>query len=124
MLLSFAHPQHNFPSMAFDQAFVDFILDQLQPAGPVSARKMFGEYGLYWDDLLVALICDNKLFVKPTAAGRAYLGTASVEASPYPGAKPSLLIEEGLDDRAWLQQLVRLTVAELPPPKLIKKKVK
>jgi TfoX/Sxy family transcriptional regulator of competence genes len=36
--------------MASDQAFVDFMFDQLQPAGPVSARKMFGEYGLYWDD--------------------------------------------------------------------------
>ncbi|MBT9395348.1 TfoX/Sxy family protein [Hymenobacter sp. NST-14] len=110
--------------MASDQAFVDFILDQLQPTGPVSARKMFGEYGLYWDDKLFALVCDNKLFVKPTAAGRAYLAPALVEAPPYPGAKPSLLIEEGLDDRAWLQQLVRLTVAALPPPKLKKNKVK
>lgn len=110
--------------MASDQAFIDFILDQLQPTGPVSARKMFGEYGLYWDDKLFALVCDNKLFVKPTAAGRAYLAPVSVEAPPYPGAKPSLLIEEGLDDRAWLQQLVRLTVAELPPPKVKKSKVK
>lgn len=110
--------------MASDQAFVDFVLDQLQPAGPVSARKMFGEYGLYWDDKIFALVCDNKLFVKPTAAGRAYLATALVEAPPYLGAKPSLLIEEGLDDRAWLQQLVRLTVAELPPPKPKKQKAK
>lgn len=124
MLLSFAHPQHTFPCMASDQAFADFLLDQLQPAGPVSARKMFGEYALYWDDLLFALVCDNKLFVKATSAGRAYLASASVEAPPYPGAKPSLLIEEGLDDRPWLQQLVRLTVAELPQRKLKKKQVK
>jgi len=110
--------------MASDHLFVDFILDQLQPAGPVSARKMFGEYGLYWGDKIFALVCDNKLFVKPTAAGRAYLQAALVEAPPYPGARPSFLIEEGLDDRAWLQQLVRLTAAELPPPKPKKPKAK
>jgi hypothetical protein len=40
-----------------------------------------------------------------------------VEASPYPGAKPSLLIEEGLEDRDWLKELVSLTVKELPQPK-------
>jgi TfoX/Sxy family transcriptional regulator of competence genes len=111
--------------MASDQPFVDFILDQLaDPAGPVTAKKMFGEYGLYWGDKLFALVCDNKLFVKPTVAGRAYLQPALVEVLPYPGAKPSFLIEEGLEDREWLQKLVHLTVAELLPPKPKKPKMK
>jgi len=110
--------------MPSDHPFVDFILDQLTPAGPVSAKKMFGEYGLYWDDKIFALVCDNRLYVKPTAAGRAYLQAALTEGPPFPGAKPYFLIEEGLDDRAWLQQLVRLSVAELPAPKPKKPKGK
>lgn len=102
--------------MASDPQFVAFVVEQLGTVGPISHKKMFGEYGLYFDDTLFALICANKLYLKPTSPGRASLQEV-VEAAPYPGAKPSFLIEEGLEDRDWLQALVRLTVTELPPPK-------
>ncbi len=32
--------------MASDQGFVDFILDQIENAGEITAKKMFGEYGI------------------------------------------------------------------------------
>lgn len=102
--------------MASDQHFVDFILDQVNSSGRVTYKKMFGEYGLYFDIKLFALVCDNKLFIKPTAAGRAFIGNV-VEAPPYPGAKPSFLIEDKLEDSDWLNELIRLTVEELPEPK-------
>jgi hypothetical protein len=41
--------------MASRQTTVDFILDQIEGAGTVSAKKMFGEYGIYCDDKMVAL---------------------------------------------------------------------
>ena len=44
---------------------------------------MFGEYALYIDEKVVALICDNQVFVKPTAAGLEVLGEV-IEAPPYP----------------------------------------
>ena len=44
----------------------------------------------------------------------------AIKASPYPGAKPSFLIEEKLDDRQWLRKLIEITVNELPEPKLKK----
>ena len=31
--------------MASDQAFVDFVVDQIKGAGHITFRKMFGEYG-------------------------------------------------------------------------------
>jgi TfoX/Sxy family transcriptional regulator of competence genes len=77
---------------------------------------MFGEYAIYCDGKVVALVCDNQLFVKPTAAGRALLG-AVTEASPYEGAKPHFLVAEQLDDPSLMSQLVRITAAELPAPK-------
>lgn len=107
--------------MASDQTFVDFIVDQIENAGEISAKKMFGEYALYSGEKLFALICDDKLFIKPTQAGRAFIGDV-VEAPPYPGAKPSFLIEEKVEDRGWLSELVRISVAELPAPKPKKKK--
>ncbi|MES2652738.1 MAG: TfoX/Sxy family protein [Bacteroidota bacterium] len=107
--------------MASNQQFVDFIVEQIDSFEQISYKKMFGEYGLYFGDKIFALICDNKLFIKPTLAGRAYIKDI-VEAPPYPGAKPSFLIEDKLEDRDWLKELVRITVQELPEPKPKKKK--
>jgi TfoX/Sxy family transcriptional regulator of competence genes len=101
--------------MASDLEFVEFVVDQMRDAGRIRYRKMFGEYAVYCDDKLVALVCDDQLFIKPTKAGRAFI-EEPVEAPPYPGAKPSLLID-GLDDREWLSELVKLTAHELPAPK-------
>ena len=82
---------------------------------------MFGGGTLYSKAKVVALICDDQLFVKPTEAGRSFIGDV-VEAPPYPGAKLSFLIQDEIDDGDWLTQLIRLTEAELPKPKPKKKK--
>ena len=107
--------------MASDQNFVEFVLDQIKNAGVITAKKMFGEYGIYSDEKLFGLICDNKLFVKPTNSGREFIGNV-LEAPPYEGAKPSFLIEEKIEDSQWLSELVRLSVKELPLPKPKRKK--
>ena len=102
--------------MASRQSTIDYILEQISSAGAVSARKMFGEYGIYCDGKIVALVCDDQLFVKPTAAGRGFVGTCD-DVSPYPGAKPHILISgEKWDDREWLSLRVQLSASELPMP--------
>jgi TfoX/Sxy family transcriptional regulator of competence genes len=78
---------------------------------------------LYNDRKVVALVCDNQLFVKPTDAGRAFIGDV-VEAPAYPGAKPSFLVNDMIDDREWLSELIRITTKELPMPKPKKRKQK
>lgn len=98
--------------MASDASFAEFVADQLGDAGHITTRKMFGEYAVYCNDLVVALICDNQLFVKPTEAGRAYAGELPT-APPYPGAKLYLLIENQVEDRAWMAGLIRATVQGL-----------
>jgi TfoX/Sxy family transcriptional regulator of competence genes len=106
--------------MSSNQDFVDFVIGQLQSAGDITFKKMFGEYALYSGNKVFALICENKLFIKPTNAGKNYIQNV-IEAAPYPGAKPSFLIEERIEDHEWLSTLVKLTVSELPEPKLKKK---
>ena len=59
--------------MASDINFVEYVVGQLEHLGEVSARKMFGEYAIYHKEKLVALVCDNQMFVKPTQAGRRLL---------------------------------------------------
>ena len=109
--------------MATDKAFVDIVLDQIENAGEVTAKKMFGEYGVFSNGKIFALICDNKLFIKPTESGRAFIQDV-VEAPPYKGAKPSFLIEDKIEDREWLSELIRISLKELPEPKPKKKKIR
>ncbi len=103
-------------------SFVQFVMDQLQNAGAVSCRAMFGGNAVYCDAKVVALICDDQLFVKPTTNGRKMIG-APQEAPPYPGAKPYFLIEDKIEDSEWLCELIRVTAKELPVPKPKKRKV-
>lgn len=104
-------------SMATRDDVIEQLVKQLHGVGCIRSRKMFGEFALYLDNKVVALVCDDQLYVKPTAAGRAYLVTVE-EASPYPGSKPYFWIDEGKwDDAPWLCQLFRLTADALPTPK-------
>jgi DNA transformation protein len=110
--------------MATEQNTIDFLLDQLSKLGGVSTKKMFGEYCLYLSGKPVGLVCDDQLFLKPTKVG-AKLIAKVVEASPYPGAKPHLLITaDQWEDSEWLRELVRATDRELPMPKPKVKKPK
>lgn len=101
--------------MASALQFVEYAREQMRGAGEITFRKMFGEYAVYCNAKVVALICDNQLFVKPTAAGRARIEEVK-EGAPYPGAKPHFLIDEQLDDAPWLAALITATERELPMP--------
>ena len=107
--------------MASDQKFVDFVVEQIEYSGDIAVKKMFGEYALYVDGKIFALICDNKLFIKPIEASLNYIGNPT-EAPPYPGSKNYYLIEEKLEDRDWLSGLVKIMAPVLPEPKPRKKK--
>lgn len=109
--------------MASELSFVEFVVDQLDEDCAVTYKKMFGEFGLYSQGKFFGVICDDQLFVKPTEGGRAFIGDV-VEAPPYPGAKPSLLIRDKIEDPQWLSELVRITARELPEPKPKKRKKK
>ncbi len=102
--------------MASDKGFVEFVSGQIENAGVITYKKMFGEYALYSNGKVVALICDDQLFVKPTEGGRAFIGNVT-EAPPFPGAKMSFLIDGRMEDREWLSELLRITEKELPAPK-------
>jgi DNA transformation protein and related proteins len=104
--------------MATSQNTIDFILDQLSTLPKIRARKMFGEYALYCDEKVVALVCDDQLFVKITAPGKALVGDGYAEGIAYPGAKPSLLVSaDDLEDHERLCELIRITADALPAPR-------
>jgi DNA transformation protein len=107
--------------MSTSPGTASFLLEQLAPLGDASLRRMFGEYCLYVAGAPVGLVCDDQLYLKPTEAGRA-LCDEPREGSPYPGAKPHLLITADLwEDRDWLCHLVGTSARALPAVNLKKK---
>ncbi len=111
--------------MSTKPSTIAYLEDQLGKVSGISTRAMFGEYALYCDGRVVALICDDQLFVKITEPGKAFVGEYYQEGEAYPGAKPSMLIdEERIEDREWLAKLIQITAENVPLPKPKAKKKK
>ena len=66
--------------MAVTDSFVTFVLEQLEPLGPIASKRMFGGVGLYAGDLFFALIAGDVLYLKADEATR--------DAREKAGARP------------------------------------
>ncbi len=109
--------------MATKESTIEYILDQLSAVKDVRARKMFGEYALYCQDKVVALVCDDELFVKVTEPGKQFVGKQYQEGFPYPGAKAAMHIRgDMLEDQKFVCELIRITTKALPVAKSKKSK--
>ena len=103
--------------MATQKETVEFLLAKLRQPGRFEARAMFGEYALYADGKVVALVCDDRLFVKILPASRE-LEPLCEQGPPYPGAKPHYLVEEGqLSSLITLPAILCAVAASLPEKK-------
>lgn len=101
--------------MSSKKEFVEYIADQCRSAGVITYRKMFGEYALYCNGKLFALVCDDMLFLKPTEQVKEKYPDLP-EKPPYDGAKNYLFIED-VDNAEFLTELVTATYNALPEPK-------
>jgi DNA transformation protein len=98
---------------AREDAFVTHVLDQLDAVGPVSARAMFGGFGLYLRGVMFALILDETLYFKTDAANRSLFEKAGMGPFVYEnkGRKVAMSYHEAppdaLEDAEALAELAR-----------------
>lgn len=107
--------------MSTQSGFVEYVAEQAGLGDRLTAKRMFGEYGLYIDGKVVAFACDDSLFVKPAEA-TAGLCADLPRRPPYPGAKLYPVADELLDDSERLQTLLLATFAAVGDGKAAKKK--
>ena len=101
--------------MATDPRTIEILLELLAPL-PLSVRKMFGEYSVYLDGKVVALVTDDVFSLKLTELRDERLDE-SMLGPAYPGSKPYWRIPADLlEDREWATSLVARTAELLPPP--------
>ncbi len=79
--------------MSTQKETIEFILEKLGHPDRFSTRAMFGEYALYADGKVVALVCDDQLYVKIVPASQE-LEVICEKDTPFPGAKPHYVVEE------------------------------
>lgn len=79
--------------MSTQKETVLFILEKLGYPDRFSTRAMFGEYALYADTKVVALICNDQLYVKILPASK-QLEDLCEKDTPYPGARDHYVVEE------------------------------
>ena len=105
--------------MPTDESYFEYILEQLSELEDIRARKMFGEYILYYKDRIFGGIYDNRLLVKSVKAAEDHLKDITLEMT-YEGAKPMYLVDN-TDDKDHLKGLVEAMYEQLPPPRSKKK---
>jgi TfoX/Sxy family transcriptional regulator of competence genes len=103
--------------MATQKETIEFILDKLADRKRFTAKAMFGEYALYAEGKVVALVCDDQLYIKILDASKE-LEKICEKGAPYPGAKPYYVVEEA--QISTLENLPRILLdigASLPVKK-------
>ncbi|MGF1475777.1 MAG: TfoX/Sxy family protein [Geminicoccaceae bacterium] len=103
--------------MANDPEFVDFSLELLSPVGPVRAKRMFGGHGIFLDDMMIALIADDQLYLKTDDETKDRFETAGSEPFRYTKAQGQVSVmsyhtapEAALDDAEEMRTWARLAV--------------
>ena len=63
--------------------FVDHVVETMRVLGPVTAKSMFGGWGLYHEGLFFALIFDDTLYLKVDDDNRAQFEEAGLREFVY-----------------------------------------
>ena len=91
--------------MKVSPAFRQFVLDQLEELGEVTARSMFGGVGLYHRGMFFGLIAGDVLYLKVGESNRQdYVSAGMRPFKPYPHRSGTMQYYE-----------VPLNVLESPP---------
>lgn len=96
-----------------DNEYIEYLLELMRPIGHVRARKMFGGYGLYFDDKMFALVADDVLYIKVDDENRAKFATRGLGPFIYEGKGkavsmnyhrvPDEALESAIDMREWAE---------------------
>jgi len=98
--------------------FVAHVLELLAPLGAMRARRMFGGHGLYLDSLFIALITDDRLYLKADATSRAAFERAGCVPFAYSRSDRSAVTlgywsapDDALDSAQGMAPWARLALA-------------
>ena len=102
--------------MAVQDGFATYCSELLAPLGEVRSRRMFGGYGLYVDDVFVAIIAGETLYLKVDEQTRPQFEAAGCRCFEYDarGKRQALgfwtVPPEAMDSPRLMQPWARLAL--------------
>jgi len=90
--------------MAIKSDFINFLLDLLQPFQGVTAKSMFGGFGLFKDGMMFGLVADDTLYFKVDDQNKAKFIKADLKPFMYRKGEKEMAMsyynapEEALDN--------------------------
>ncbi|TNE72486.1 TfoX family protein [bacterium] len=102
--------------------FITYLQDSLPADFEITYKKMFGEYGIYCEGKMIAMACDNQLFVKTHSAVESDFANFLQNGAPYPGAKIHFIVDFEKMNIDELSKLIQILIELTPLPKKKKKR--
>lgn len=99
--------------MSSTKEYRDYVLDQLESLKEITYKPMMGEYLLYFKDILIGGIYDDRLLLKETKSNIKY---NLEKVIPYQNAK-SMFYIKAVDDANYLKGIILRTYNELATTK-------
>lgn len=102
--------------MSAHPEIVEHCLELMAPVGRVSARPMFGGHGLRIDDLFVALVAFDRLYLKVDSLTRPHFEAAGCQPFTYQGKGRQITMSywtvppQTMESPAWMQPWARLAL--------------
>lgn len=95
--------------MASTKEYKDYIIEQLSILNNITYKPMFGEYLLYYNNILFGGIYDDRLLVKIVSGNKKY---NMPQIFPYDGAKLMYLVND-IDNKENLKNIILDTCKDL-----------
>jgi DNA transformation protein and related proteins len=98
-------------------AFLAHCTELLSPAGSVRSRRMFGGHGIYVDEIFVAIVAGDQLYLKVDAQTRGSFEAAGCTPFVYDTARQAVALgyfsapEEAMESPPAMQPWARLALA-------------
>jgi DNA transformation protein len=94
--------------------FAEYLKEVFREFGSVSARKMFGGHGIFYDGVMIGLVAKDTLYLKADAQSAPIFLKHGLSQFMYPkgekmvGMSYYLAPEEALEDPTEMQQWAKL----------------
>jgi DNA transformation protein len=108
--------------MPISAEYLQYVLDQLETSGSITARKMFGGAGLYLDNVFFALIADDVLYFKVDDSNRPDYEKAGMKPFKPFGEKsyimqyyevPVAVLDDREELQIWVDKALSVAIRKL-----------
>jgi len=88
--------------------YLEYVLTKLQPHGPITARAMFGGYGIYFDKIIFASIVERELYFRIDEENQKDYESFGSKPFVYEGGKKPVVMPYRILPQAILEDAKQL----------------